>query len=244
MSTVFGQPSESVAPSTGLAKSDWDHAQRMVRFIESHTTSSALRHILPLGPSATSELVAQHTRFDHGAVLVFPECPEQALTVLAEHGLTAAAPVPSVVVRGRLATRYGLPAEELPVMVTRVQLPRDRTLELFMLSFRTPRVRTVIHNERLHLNETHLAFRVVDPGERSLGRIWNVLAGEAGFATDGGGFNPHHGPSGCTVLYFRGDIPLSLDRWPRRIEIIADGHHPRILRRHIRAREDGCRSGN
>lgn len=234
------QAHESLAPPDCLAKSDRNQVRQMIRFIERHTTSSALQHILPLSSAAARELVARHTRFDHGAVLIFPECPEQASAALAEHGLTAAAPVPSVVVRDRLAKRYHLPIEELPVMITRAQSRelKDRALELFLLSSRTPRLRTVIRSERLHHNETHLAFRVLDPQERSLGRIRHVLMGEIGFTADGGGFNPHQGTSGCTVLYFHGDTRLTPYRRPQRIEIIADGHYPRVLRRHTHARED------
>jgi hypothetical protein len=235
------QAHESLAPPDCLAKSDRDQVQQMVRFIERHTTSSALQHILPISCATARELAARHTRFDHGAVLVFPECPEQVPAALAEHGLTAAAPVPSVVVRDRLAKRYHLPIEELPLMITRAQSIKseDRALELFMLSSRTPRLHTVIRGERSHHNETHLAFRVIDPQERSLGRIWNALTGDTEFTADGGGFNPHQGTSGCTVLYFHSNTRLTPYRWPRRIEIIADGHHPRILQRHTHAPEAG-----
>jgi hypothetical protein len=236
---MSGQAHESLAPPDCLAKSDRDQIQQMIRFIERHTTSSALQHILPLSCATARELLARHTRFDHGAALIFPEYPAQASAALAQHGLTAADPVPSVVVRDRLAKRYHLPIEELPLMITRAQSIKsgDRALELFMLSSRAPRLRTLIRGERSHHNETHLAFCVIGPQERSLGRIWNVLTGETGFTADGGGFNPHQGASGCTVLYFHDSTRLTPYRWPQRIEIIADGHHLRILQRHIHASE-------
>jgi hypothetical protein len=242
---MSGHLGERVETSASLAQGDWDHIQQMARFIRGHSTRGALRYILPSsrGESA-SELLASHTCFDHGAVLVFPDSPERALAELATRGLTARVPVPSVVVRGRLADRYTVLPDELPVMITHVELAEvpDRTLELFMLPCGTPRAASMIDDERRLNNEVHLAFRVLEPDARLLDQIWDSLVEESGFVTDGGGFNPHQGPAGCTVLYFHGNTWLPPHRWPQRVEVIADGHHPEILARHTRDSAGGRRA--
>ncbi|MER6358484.1 hypothetical protein ABT186_43585 [Streptomyces sp. NPDC001634] len=217
---------------------DWDRIHAMLRFVRDHTTAGALSAVLP--PSAhptVRDILTRHTRFDHGALLVFADPPESALADLAERGLQARALVPSTVVRSRLAERYAVPAEELPVMITHVNVPKatEHALELFVLSALNMTARRIIDDERANQYEAHLAFRVTDPDERLLELVWDAIARQLRFTADGSGFNPHQGPSGCTVTYFQGPGRLPLPYgWPRRLEIIADGHHPKILRRHRR----------
>jgi hypothetical protein len=75
--------------------------------------------------------------------------------------------------------------------------------------------------------------------EHLLDQVWNALVRQTELTADGGGFNPYHGRSGCTVLYFRseGQLPRPYS-WPRRLEIIADGHHQAILHRHLQEPQD------
>ncbi|WP_344940014.1 hypothetical protein [Actinomadura miaoliensis] len=219
----------------GLAPADWGRLETMRGFIAAHTTESALRAVLP--PDAhgdATELIARHTRFDHGALLVFPGRIDRALTELEERGLKAAPTVPSTVVRSHLTKRYGLPREQLPVVITHVKTSRDRSMELFLLpSHASATGGRIAEDERSCQHQTHLGFRVTEPGARVLDQIWDAVARRAGLTADGGGFNPHQGKTGCTVLYFRGAGRLPAPyHWPRRLEILADGHHPWILRRH------------
>ncbi|GLZ11533.1 hypothetical protein Acsp04_17680 [Actinomadura sp. NBRC 104425] len=232
-------PCTALAPSRqemdGLAPADWGRLEAMGGFIAAHTTESALRAVLP--PAAhgdAAESLARHTRFDHGALLVFPGRIDTALAELEQRGLTAAPTVPSTVVRSHLAKRYRVPRERLPVVITHVKTSADRSMELFLLpSYSAAAGVRIAEDERSRHHQTHLGFRVAEPDERVLGLVWDTVAECAGLAADGGGFNPHQGKAGCTVLYFRGPGRMSAPyRWPRRLEILAEGHHPRILRRH------------
>ncbi|GAA4139322.1 hypothetical protein GCM10022416_25480 [Actinomadura keratinilytica] len=229
-------PAPSRPEIPGLAPADWGRLETMEKFIAAHTTESALRAVLPPDAHGHAESLARHTRFDHGALLVFPGRVDTALAELEQRGLTAAPAVPSTVVRGHLAKRYGVPRKQLPVVITQVRTSADRSVELFLLPPQSAAAGVrIVADERSRHHQTHLGFRVTDPGEGVLGLVWDTVAECAGLAADGGGFNPHQGRSGCTVLYFRGAGRMPAPyHWPRRLEILVEGHHPRILRRHRR----------
>jgi cyclohexanecarboxylate-CoA ligase len=223
--------------SARVLGADWERVQTMLRFIVEHTTSSALRAVLPPREHAVADSVlSRHVRFDHGALLVFPATVDAAVTELSRQGMSVSAPLPSTVVRGRLAERYDLAPQELPVTITRARSPKspEHTLELFLLPAHAAQAQRIISDERAHQHESHLAFRVLQPVEHLLDRVWNAVVRQTELTADGGGFNPYHGRSGCTVLYFRseGQLPRPYS-WPRRLEIIADGHHQAILHRHL-----------
>lgn len=208
----------------------------MARFLAEHTTSGALRAVLPDGTRlAVSDVLSRHLVLDHGALLLFPASVEAAVADLAARGMTVSAPIPSTVVRDRLAARHGRPARELAVTIVQAAPARapHQALELFLLPT-APDDHAIRADEQEHQHEAHLAFRVTAPAVHRLDEVHDALAGDAGLTADGGGYNPHHGRTGRTVLYFRGPGRLPHPYgWPRRLEIIAEGHHPELLRRHL-----------
>ncbi|MGW4798361.1 methyltransferase [Nonomuraea sp. NPDC004297] len=155
-------------------------------------------------------------RFDHAGLLVFPRSAETALA-----GLPVLRTLPSVIVRERLARRYGLDDPE--VTIAHLDAGRGRTLELFLA---TGCPEEVARDERVHDRETHLAF---EAQAGSLG-VLDALRAD-GYLPDGGGFNPAEGVSGRSVFYFRrggGD----------RLEIAVSGRVPVELGRHLGAPDE------
>lgn len=224
------------APPAGLARRDWERLAAMLRFVTGQSTAGALRVLAPgCARAGGGDVLLRHTRLDHGGVLVFPERVEEALAGLARRGITAGAPIPSTVVRSRLLARYDLPADlPLAVAQARVAGRPGPGLELFLLPSGARGARPLMADERAHQHEAHLAFRVTEPDEDILRDVWAAVTGAADLAADGGGYNPHQGPDGCTVLYFRGAGRLPRPYgWSRRLEIITGGRHERVLGRHL-----------
>jgi SAM-dependent methyltransferase len=156
-------------------------------------------------------------RFDHAGVLVFPRSAEAALAGLAAQGLPVVRTLPSVVVRDRLAQRYGLGRPE--VLIAHLDAGGGRTVELF-LAAGCPG--DAADDERLRERETHLAF------ETTAARLGVLDALRAdGLLPDGGGFNPAEGEQGRSVFYFR-DGPEG-----ERLEIAVAGQAPAQLSRHL-----------
>ncbi|MFC5183077.1 class I adenylate-forming enzyme family protein [Actinomadura harenae] len=232
-------PRESRAfpPPRAIDAADAERVEAMARFLAGHTTAEALRAVLPPGTrhTAVDDVLARDLELDHGALLLFPTAVDAAVAELAARGMTVSDPIPSTVVRDRLAARYGRPPQDLAVTIVQAAPAEDahRSLELFLLPT-GPGDDAIRADEQAGRHEAHLAFRVAAPAGHRLDAVYAALAGAAGLTADGGGFNPHHGRTGRTVLYFRG--PGRLPRpfaWPRRLEIIAEGHHPDLLRRHL-----------
>ncbi|MCK2218780.1 acetylserotonin O-methyltransferase [Actinomadura sp. ATCC 31491] len=155
-------------------------------------------------------------RFDHAGLLVFPRSAEAALA-----GLPVVRRLPSVIVKERLARRYGLAGPE--VTIAHLDAGGGRTLELFLATGCPPEV---AGDERLHERETHLAY---EAPAASLGVLEALRAD--GCLPDGGGFNPGEGPSGRSVFYFR-------RRGGDRLEIVAAGQARAELARHLGAPEE------
>ncbi|MBA2895318.1 methyltransferase [Nonomuraea soli] len=149
-------------------------------------------------------------RFDHVGLLVFPASVEAAL-----EGLPVLRTLPSVVVKDRLAKRYGLTGFD--VTIAHIDVGHGRSLELFLA---TGCPEEVADDERLHGRETHLAF---EAPVGDLGVLETLRAD--GFVPDGGGFNPAEGTTGRSVFYFRGDGD--------RLEIVVDGTAAAELEQHL-----------
>ncbi|MEV0584167.1 methyltransferase [Nonomuraea sp. NPDC050310] len=148
-------------------------------------------------------------RFDHAGLLVFPDSVEAALD-----DLPVLRTVPSVVVRERLTTRYGL--DGLDVTIAHVEVGHGRTLELFLAAGCSERI---ADDERFHERETHLAF---ETPPATLGVLEALRAD--GHRPDGGGYNPAEGRS---VFYFRPEPGAD------RLEIVTAGHAGAHLARHL-----------
>ncbi|MBW8486586.1 methyltransferase [Actinomadura parmotrematis] len=160
-------------------------------------------------------------RFDHVGLLVFPESVDAALAGLADAGLRAVRTLPSVVVRDRLAERYGL--DRPAVTIAHLDAGEGRTLELFLA---TGCPEEVAEDERAAERERHLAFEAA-PG--SLGVLAALRAD--GLAPDGGGFNPSESDGGRSVFYFRRPDGGLADR----VEVVVPGHRRDELAGHLHA---------
>lgn len=172
--------------------------------------------------------------FDHVATLVFPDSVEDVRTFLTAAGLDAGPAVPSVVVRDRLARRYGLSAQDLEVMIVRgyPRAGRQGGVEVFSLSRASAdRLRPgLVTRERATEAEAHLAWQVAP---ENVDEVRRFCGERLGLTPDGGGYNPDEDAraGGRTVLYFRA-VPGSTDL-PGRWELTCSGHQPGVLAAHL-----------
>ncbi|MFI1583561.1 methyltransferase [Embleya sp. NPDC020630] len=248
-------PAPSTAVPTGIAPEylsdpDADRIRALIDHVCGHGAADILRAALPPGvPDAVVDMVSRHCRFDHAALLVFPERLGDLLDRLPHWGLRTTEVVPSTVVRNRIAERLGLRAESVDVHIVRCSLPGDgvaacegRNLELFAVApvpgADFARLRA---EERVRNGETHFAFRVVEPTPVTLLDLHDLLVSRDEVLRDGGGFNPHED---TFVLYFRSTGEPASDRWPRRLEILATGSYPEVLRRHAAPNPASGRAGS
>ncbi|MFI9813515.1 methyltransferase [Saccharothrix variisporea] len=189
---------------SGLRERDVRRVAEAVEYVRTTGTREALDAVLP-----GLDLV-RHLEFVHGALLVVAPDVDAAVAELVRLGVRPRDPVPSVVVRDRLAQRLG--REDLDVRIVHAVVgggPRE--LELFVLCGDFPDVPG---------DEEHLAFRASTDDEVVLRGLYEHLA-DAGLMPDGGGYNKHED---VTVLYLRG---------ARRMELTVPGHRETLLRRHL-----------
>lgn len=130
--------------------------------------------------------------FDHVAVLVFPDEVGDVVEFLTQEQVDLEPPIPSVVVRSRLARRYGLSEEDLEVTILhgRVPGPRSAGIEVFVLPKRLadgidPGLKV---RERATEAEAHAAWFADRDG---LSDVWRFCREQLGLTPDGGGFNPY-----------------------------------------------------
>jgi hypothetical protein len=218
-------------PPPGLAVADLIRIQELLNLISAADTTSLLAELARGAPAA---MLAHHLRFDHAALLCFPDSLEDAIDQLHDRGgMVTTRPLPSVIVQNRIAAHAPTTRSRLDVQIVHASPRPGHNLEIFMLvcgSGDAPAA--LIAEERTRNCETHFAFRVDSP--RKLPMLRRMLTGLARLTPDGGGFNPQHRgeEGGSTCLYFRGDDQLAVTSWPRRLELITDGYHPQILRAH------------
>ncbi|MEW1695873.1 methyltransferase [Streptomyces sp. NPDC091278] len=227
----------SPAPAVGLpgpaVPDDIARLSAAAAFVREQETADLLARVLPGLDGPELRATAERCRFAHAALLVFPSDEPSLRAELAAAGLAPDGPArPSVVVRDRLAVRYGLGAGELDVRILRppVHGPggEGRAVEVFALTVpEGSGLGAVAAEERTADHEAHLAFDVHRPDPL-------VLRGlRAGFlrhgaAPDGGGYNPHEDG---TVFYF--DAPGDTKSPCRRVELYARGDHRDVLAEHL-----------
>lgn len=172
--------------------------------------------------------------FDHVAVLVFPDDVEDVREHCMKAGYDVSEPVPSVVVRDRLAQRYGVAAADVNVSILRVH-PQgiDRGgVEVFVLPRGEAEAlhRGLVARERATEAESHLAWLV---HQDRAAQVWQGCR-DLGLLPDGGGYNPNEDAAagGRTVLYFRENMECLTSRKSRRIELTCRGHHENLLSDH------------
>jgi len=221
----------------GLVEDDSRRFESMIDFVRSHDTAGAFEAILPSGiPIDVMQSLAKHCRFLHGALLVFPDDLDAAVSGLASFGVEPAAIAPSVVVRNRVAARLDVPARSLEVSIVHCAVPgpgEPRHVEVFLLPpCDVAGIRELAEDERVYNWEAYFAFGVPDAEEVVLGGVHRLLTGQGGMVCDGGGYNAH---LDVTMLYFQSATPLRHEGmpWPPRIALMIEGHHPGLLRTHV-----------
>ncbi|MEU1209718.1 methyltransferase [Nocardia sp. NPDC005825] len=216
---------------------DLDQLDAAARYAAAHDTGAVLSAMLPGLAAADRAAIMARTRFAHTAVLVFPPDLKALTAALAGRGLTAGPPTPSMVVRSRLADRYGLPASELDVRIIRTAVPSPdddpRLLEIFALAGTAEATRaTIVAAERAAGYESHLALEVEKADSVELAGLRALLLHKNRMHADGGGYNSHEH---ATVLYFR---TTAADRPFRRLELHVAGQHSSVLAAHLGVSHD------
>ncbi|WP_082558294.1 methyltransferase [Kitasatospora sp. MBT66] len=202
-------------------------------FVRHHDTATLLPLLLPGLAGPQLHALTRHLSFAHAAVLVFPPDPATLRAELAACGLAAdTPPLPSSVVRDRLAARHRRDAAGLDVSILRPGVRAAdgtrRAVEVFALTVPPGSdLRPLAEHERAHQHEAHLAFEVLRPEPLLLRGLCALLA-DRGAAPDGGGYNPHENG---TVLYFT--APAASLAGYRRVELYAPGDHRDVLARHL-----------
>jgi hypothetical protein len=176
--------------------------------------------------------------FVHVGVLVFPDVVEDVTRYLRSHGLVTREPIPSVVVKQRIARRTGVSPESLPVTIVTAALRTDagakREIEVFILPGLPGRELpdSLAAHERRDEQETHYGFEVREPGGHGLALLLDEAADRYGMFPDGGGYNPYERPeaNGRSVFYFDGAVATGVHR----LEFACAGHHRDALDRHTR----------
>jgi hypothetical protein len=224
--------SRSLAAPTRPDAIDLEHLDSAAAFVRAHDTDTVLSAMLPALTAAERAAIAARCRFSHAAVLIFPRDMTELSAALADRGLSAGPATPSVVVRARLAARYGRPADQLDVRIVRASVSsadgHPCTIEIFAL-LPAPGTSTIDISaaERNAGHEQHLALDIETGDPVELTGLRTLLLRQGLMHSDGGGYNNHENTS---ILYFHAtgtDLPY------RRLEFHVAGHHPQILAAHI-----------
>ncbi|MET8830477.1 methyltransferase [Streptomyces sp. NPDC004610] len=231
----------TTTPST-TAPGDPARLRAAAEFVRAQDTATLLPLLLPGLDGAETRALVDHCRFSHAGLLVFPPDLPALHARLAACGLAvdpATPPVPSVVVRDRLAVRHRLDAAGLDVRILRPPVPGPhgghRTVEVFLLAVDAEcapdGVAAIAERERAEEHEAHVAFEVGRPDPLVLRGICAILA-RRGARPDGGGYNPHEDG---TVFYFT--APDDAKSGYRRVELYAPGDHREVLTGHLGAEQ-------
>lgn len=218
----------TIAPVLSLE--DVGRLTAAMALIAANDTESVLAKALPSLSEADRAALAGHVSFTHAAVLVFPDTLDGLGAELACHGIEASRQIPSVVVRNRLSSRYGVPVDDLTVGILRAPVTdragRVRELEIFAMAT-PPALAHVAAHERLREQENHFALAVPHADPIVLSGLRATIA--AAMRPDGGGYNSHEN---ATVLYFR-DAGHPLPAF-RRLELVCRGQFGPLLAAHQR----------
>src|SRR6201999_1410033 len=164
-------------------------------------TESVLAAAMPALGVAERVALTRYTRFTHAAVLVFPRTFKGLREELTRYGVRVGPMIPSVVVRNRLSSRYGVPVEDLAVGILRARMTdlvgSPCELEIFAM-VTPPELEHIAADERLHGHEDHFALAVPHADPVVLNGLRAAITGR--MRPDGGGYNSHEDN---TVLYFR-----------------------------------------
>ncbi|GAA2165309.1 methyltransferase [Actinomadura napierensis] len=232
-------PNLPASGAAALGAEDQRRIREMVTYLTSGSTTEALTNALPLGTDREMvDAVAELCELDHGGVLIIPPSVEAATAHLRALGLQPSTPIASTVVRDRLSRRYRLPAEALDVRVVHAPVAADSSRAVTVFCAPPGLPAPVARSERLSGHETHVAVRLRGDADQPLAWVYDLLAQQVrGLVADGGGYNPLLGKGGRTVMYFRSE-GRTWHAWPRRLAVVADGHHEQLLQEHLTASTD------
>ncbi|MFF0413003.1 methyltransferase [Kitasatospora sp. NPDC004745] len=212
---------------------DETRLRQAAAFVREQDTATLLPLLLPGLDGPELWALAAHCRLAHAALLVFPPDRPTLHAQLAACGMAFdTPPIPSVVVRDRLARRHHHDPAALDVRILRPAVlgpgREPREVEVFALTVPpgSPLTRIAAH-ERAHQHEAHLALEVEHPDPLVLRGLCALLARHDA-TPDGGGYNPHED---ATVLYFT--TPTDAKAAYRRLELHVRGEHPDILATHL-----------
>jgi hypothetical protein len=187
--------------------------------------------------------------FGHVGVLVFPDKIDDVAAYLRGHGTKVSEPIESVVVRERLAARYELSLERMPVQILTGELFGGRRLEVFVLAGLTDRQAPegIAEAERHSEAESHLAFEPHNTDRASVDALRAELVARYGLVPDGGGYNPAEDTAagGRSVFYYRAGTGTSSPAADgtaatevHRIELACPGERRESLDDHQRLTEE------
>ncbi|QEU96835.1 methyltransferase [Streptomyces kanamyceticus] len=215
-------------------------------------TDDVVKRFMPRLAASERAALVRHCALAHAAVLVSAPSVETLRAALRARGLDAGKPVPSVIVRRRLADRYGRTPDSLRVDIVRVPVPvpvpvpafppsavapGERAVEIFVLEAPPGAgLDTVAVRERAARHESHLALEVTEPDDVIMAGLRTTLVERGAMVPDGGGYNAYED---ATALYFRtepgaGDPEsgVAAVRGSERLELHARGEHRQALTAH------------
>jgi hypothetical protein len=222
--------------SADIARLSW-----AVDLIRNMTIHDALKMVLPAPKGSNArEVLATTCAIDHVGLAAFPDRLTDLTAYLTQSGISVYEVVPSVVVKERLACRYGLAPKSLDVHVVRGLGAETSTgcrqLEVFAI-LPSPDGALPIEmpiRERETHNESPVAFIPMNPGEKAMENARRALISSGLMQPDGAGHNPHHYTSagGVSVIYFRAATVPSKGAGIHRIEITCPGHCRSVIDSH------------
>ncbi|TWP53581.1 hypothetical protein FKR81_05440 [Lentzea tibetensis] len=213
-----------------LAAVDLARVTAAIALLGGNDTATVLAAAVPSLDEDHRAAVAKHVVMDHVALLIFPETLDGLAEDLAAQGIQVSGMTPSVVVRERLSSRYGVPLHELTVGILRTPVTdrngMPREVEIFAM-VTPPELAHIAEDERRHGRENHFALSVRRPDPTLLRGLRATIA--TAMRPDGGGYN---GYENSTILYFRD--AHGTDPAFRRLELICAGRFTQLLATHQR----------
>jgi hypothetical protein len=226
-----------------LDQYDVDSISEMKSWLNQLTVAQVLDAVSATNTGSIFRYVdVRYCIFDHYGYLVFPETTSEVISVLERNGLTVDPPVPSVVVKSRLCSRYRLSPDGIDVRIVRGAFVTERfgrrEIEIFA-AMATPGFTLpagMVDRERQSLNESHVALMVGQP-ERTLAQLRRQLLDSGVLVADGAGYNPFEKPheGGRSVLYFRSAEVPSDHSFAHRLELTCAGEYANVIADHMHA---------
>lgn len=218
-----------------LADNDMSRTRNIDRMVKEFSNQELFIRMLGEKTDAeVSKKLSTLSAFVHGALLVFPDHVDDVVSTLNHLGYEAGEVVPSVVVKARIAQRYGLNTDAFQVHIIHgaktASNGERREIEVFILT--TPSVsESIAWEERTFENETHFAVKVRTEDGYTLTEVSDLIYSETEFRRDGGGYNPFEDipNGGTTLMYFVRPAQSEEDKFFRRIEVQCAGNYSHLL---------------